>query len=77
MALTGQFRRFGGGFNLFVGCVMMVGLLALGLGIGNLAARSSALLPLIWVHALLPGLLSAWVISGMPGVPTQIRGYAR
>lgn len=77
VSLTGQFRRFGGGFHLFAGCIMMVGLLALGLGIGNLAARSAALLPLIWVHALLPGMVSAWVISGLPGVPTQIRGYAR
>ncbi|MDB5415954.1 MAG: lptF [Rubritepida sp.] len=77
VALTGQFRRFGGGFNLFAGCMLMVGLLAVGLGIGNMAARQTVLLPLIWAHALLPGLVSAWVISGMPGVPDQMRGFAR
>jgi len=77
VALTGQFRRFGGGFNLFIGCLLMVALLALGLSIGNLAARQSALLPLIWLHALLPGAISAWVISGMPGVPDQLRGFTR
>ncbi|WP_424814133.1 LPS export ABC transporter permease LptF [Roseococcus sp. YIM B11640] len=77
VSLSGQFRRFGGGANLFVGCVLMVGLLALGLGIGNLAARQKVLLPLIWAHALLPGMISAWVISGMPGLPSQLRGFAR
>ncbi|UPY36239.1 LPS export ABC transporter permease LptF [Sediminicoccus sp. KRV36] len=77
VSLTGQFRRFGGGFNLFVGCLLMVGLLAVGLSIGNLAARQTVLIPLIWIHALLPGLLSAWVISGMPGVPDQMRGFVR
>lgn len=77
VALSGQFRRFGGGINLFVGSLLMVGLLALGLSIGNLAARQSALIPLIWMHALLPGLASGWVISGMPGVPAQMRGFAR
>ncbi len=77
VALSGQFRRFGGGINLFVGSLLMVGLLALGLSIGNLAARQTALIPLIWLHALLPGLASAWVISGMPGVPEQMRGFAR
>jgi lipopolysaccharide export system permease protein len=77
VSLSGQFRRFGGGINLFVGSLLMVGLLALGLSIGNLAARQTALIPLIWLHALLPGLASAWVISGMPGVPEQMRGFAR
>lgn len=77
VALSGQFRRFGGGVNLFIGCLLMVGLLALGLSIGNLAARETSLIPLIWLHALLPGVASAWVISGMPGVPEQMRGFAR
>ncbi|WPB84663.1 LPS export ABC transporter permease LptF [Sediminicoccus rosea] len=77
VALSGQFRRFGGGINLFIGSLLMVGLLALGLSIGNLAARQSALIPLIWLHALLPGFASAWVISGMPGLPDQMRGFAR
>jgi len=77
VALTGQFRRFGGGVNLMIGCLLMVGLLALGLGIGNLASRQSALVPLIWLHALLPGAIAAWVVSGVPGVPDGLRGFTR
>jgi len=77
VALTGQFRRFGGGVNLMIGCLLMVGLLALGLGIGNLASRQSALVPLIWLHALVPGAIAAWVVSGVPGVPDGLRGFTR
>ncbi len=77
VALTGQFRRFGGGVNLMIGCLLMVGLLALGLSIGNLASRQSALVPLIWLHALLPGAIAAWVVSGVPGVPDGLRGFTR
>lgn len=68
-ALTGQFRRHGGGFRLFTGISVVVVLLAIGLMTGNLAARQNAMIPLIWVDALLPGLVSAWVLSGMPGLP--------
>ncbi|MFN3449927.1 MAG: LPS export ABC transporter permease LptF [Roseococcus sp.] len=76
VALTGQFRRFGGGMRLFMGCAAMVGLLALGLAFGNMAARQNALIPLIWLHALLPGLASAWVLLGAPGVPLRLRRWA-
>ncbi|MBY0336786.1 MAG: LPS export ABC transporter permease LptF [Acetobacteraceae bacterium] len=67
VALTGQFRRHGGGLSLFLGGALVVALLAVGLGIANSAARQPALLPLIWLHAILPGLVSAWVLSGAPG----------
>jgi lipopolysaccharide export system permease protein len=70
-ALTGQFRRHGGGFRLFTGIAVVVGLLAIGLMTSNLAARQNAMIPLIWVHAVLPGLVAAWVLSGMPGLPQQ------
>ncbi|MCU0887263.1 MAG: LPS export ABC transporter permease LptF [Rubritepida sp.] len=73
VALTGEFRRFGGGYRLFVGCALMVGLLAVGLGVGNSAARQNALLPLVWLHAVLPGLLAAWVMAGSPGLPHGLR----
>jgi len=76
VALTGQFRRFGGGLRLFFGCVAMVGLLAAGLAIGNSAARQTALIPLIWLHALLPGLLAGWVLVGSPGLPLRLRRWA-
>jgi lipopolysaccharide export system permease protein len=68
-ALTGQFRRHGGGLRLTAGIAAVVGLLAAGLMAGNLAARQNAMIPLIWLNAVLPGLLAAWVLSGMPGLP--------
>jgi lipopolysaccharide export system permease protein len=40
---------------------------------GNLAARQNALIPLIWANAVLPGLLAAWVLGGMPGLPQPAR----
>ena len=48
---------------------MVVALLAVGLMTGNLAARQNAMIPLIWVNALVPGLVAAWVICGLPGLP--------
>ena len=77
VALTAGFRRHGGGWPLFVGSALMVSLLALGLGIASMAARQPALLALIWLHALLPGLGAAWVLLGMPGVPGRFRAYSR
>jgi lipopolysaccharide export system permease protein len=68
-ALTGQFRRHGGGLRLFTGILVVVALLAIGLMTGNLAARQNAMIPLIWVNALVPGLVAAWAISGLPGLP--------
>jgi lipopolysaccharide export system permease protein len=76
VALTGQFRRFGGGLRLFGGCMAMVGLLAIGLAIGNSAARQNALVPLIWLHALLPGVVAGWVLVGSPGLPLRLRRWA-
>ncbi len=63
VALGGQFRRHGGGFALFLGGAIVVVLLAVGLAIGNAAARQPALIPLIWVHALVPGAVAAWFLS--------------
>ncbi len=55
-ALRGVFRR-NGGLLRPVGAVVAVTLLvALSLGVGNLAARNTALLPLIWAMVLVPGL---------------------
>ncbi len=63
VALGGQFRRHGGGLALFGGVALAVALLAVGLGIGNAAARRPGLIPLIWVHATAPGLVAAWFLS--------------
>lgn len=67
VALTGQFQRYGGGLKLFLGSSLVVGLLAVGLITSSAAARTNSLLPLVWVHAILPGIIAAWVVSGMPG----------
>ncbi|MBX9698624.1 MAG: LPS export ABC transporter permease LptF [Acetobacteraceae bacterium] len=70
-ALTGEFRRHGGGLRLFIGIAVVVALLAAGLMINNLAARQNAMIPLIWLNALAPLLVGLWVMSGMPGVPQR------
>ncbi|MBW6397794.1 LPS export ABC transporter permease LptF [Roseomonas sp. HJA6] len=69
VALTGEFRRHGGGFRIAVGIGMVVALLAFGLTGGNLAARDNVWVPLIWVQALLPGLIALWWMVGAPGWP--------
>ena len=71
VALTGQFRRHGGGLRLATGIGITVGLLAIGLTIGNLATRDNRFVWLIWVHALLPGLVAFWWMIGAPGLPRQ------
>ena len=69
MALTGQFRRHGGGLRLATGVGLVVGLLALGLTIGNLATRDNSFVWLIWLHATLPGVVALWWLVGAPGLP--------
>lgn len=69
VALTGQFRRHGGGLRLAIGVGLVVGLLAAGLTIGNLATRDNSFVWLIWVHATLPGAIAAWWLVGAPGLP--------
>lgn len=68
VALTGEFRRHGGGARIAVGIGLVVGLLAFGLTAGNLAQRDNAWVPLIWVQAVLPGLVAAWwLVAGQGG----------
>ncbi|MCA3371406.1 MAG: LPS export ABC transporter permease LptF [Alphaproteobacteria bacterium] len=71
VALTGQFRRHGGGVGVVLGIGIMVALLALGLTISNAAARRDGLIWLIWLHATLPGVISAWWLAGAPGLPRK------
>jgi lipopolysaccharide export system permease protein len=71
VALTGQFRRHGGGAGVALGIGVMVTLLALGLTIGNAAARRDGLIWLIWLHAALPAVISAWWLGGAPGLPRK------
>jgi lipopolysaccharide export system permease protein len=60
--LTGAFRRNASVLRPLgaVGVVML--LLASQLAVGNLAARNLVLLPLVWVQAILPGLVCGWVL---------------
>ena len=77
VALTAGFRRHGGAFPLAVGSLLMVALLAAGLGIASVAARQPKLIFLIWLHALLPGMASAWVLAGRPGLSERLRAWSR
>ena len=58
--LAGTFHRHGNVLRPLTAVLSVVGLLALGLAISNLAARQTTLIPLIYLHAVLPGLLCAW-----------------
>jgi lipopolysaccharide export system permease protein len=63
-ALGGIFRRHGGVLRPLITVGIMVGLLALGLAFGTLAARDSSLLLLMWLQATVPGLVCAWMLFG-------------
>ena len=60
--LTGTFRRNGGIVRPMVAVGTVVALLAFGLGIDNVAARDNAFIPLIWLHAIVPGLVCGWLL---------------
>ena len=70
-ALATGFRRHGGGMTAMAAIAAVVALLALGLAVGNLAARDNRFIPLIWLHAIGPAVISAWVLSGAPGWPRR------
>lgn len=63
-SLTGTFRRQGGFLRPLASSATVVGLLALGLAIEDLAARHNALISLMWVQAALPGIICAWLLLG-------------
>jgi lipopolysaccharide export system permease protein len=62
--LMGTFRRHGGLLRPAVAVLVVVGLLALGLLLVNLAAKQPAIVPLIWLNAVLPGAVCAWALFG-------------
>ena len=64
--LTGTFRRHGGFLRPLAAVGAVVALLAAGLAIGNLAVRDTALIPLLWLHAIAPGAAAAWALFGPP-----------
>jgi lipopolysaccharide export system permease protein len=63
-SLTGTFRRHGGVIRPLIAILSVVGLLAIGLAVTNLATRNNALIPLIWTQAVLPGIVCAWLLLG-------------
>lgn len=73
--LTGAFRRHGNFLRPLVSVLAVVGLLALGLAVNNLAIRRPELVPLIWVYAVLPGAIVAWLLFGpqIGLVPESVR----
>ena len=60
--LTGSFRRHGNVLRPVAAVLAMVGLLALQLAVSNLAARSTVLLPLVWLAAVAPAVAGSWVL---------------
>ena len=65
--LTGAFRRYGNVLRPVSAVLAVVALLALQLGMANLAARSTALIPLMWVTAAGPALAGAWLLFAPRG----------
>jgi lipopolysaccharide export system permease protein len=62
--LSGTFRRHGSFLRPLVAIAVMVGLLAFGLAMGNMAARDNTMLVMIWLHALMPGVICGWIMFG-------------
>lgn len=62
--LSGTFRRHGSFVRPLAAILAMVVLLAFGLAMSNLAARNIAMLPMMWVHAIAPGIVCAWLLFG-------------
>lgn len=72
-ALGGIFRRHGGIVRPLATIGAMVVLLALGLAFGTLAARDSNLIFLMWLQAIVPGVVCGWLLLG----PSIRRVHAR
>jgi len=62
--LTGAFQRHGNVLRPLAAVLGVVGLLALGLAITGLASRRPELIPLIWLHATLPGAVCGGLLLG-------------
>jgi lipopolysaccharide export system permease protein len=71
--LTGPFRRHGNLLRPSIGVVTMVGLLAVQLLSQDLAARNNAFLAVMWIQAILPGVICAWLLFGPTLETTLVR----
>ena len=74
--LSGAFRRHGGMLRPLVAIMSVVVIEALGLAVDSLAVRHNSLIPLVWMHAALPGVLCAVFLFG-PGLLDRFRPAAR
>jgi lipopolysaccharide export system permease protein len=68
--LNGSFRRSGNFLRPLASVLTMVALLAVGLTAQSVATRAPALVPLIWLQAILPGIVSAWLLFWPAFSPT-------
>lgn len=62
--LMGGFSRHGNILRPLAAVMIVVALMAAGLAVANVAQRVPALIPLIWVVAVLPGLVGGWLLIG-------------
>ncbi len=62
--LGGAFSRHGALARPLIAILTVVALLALGLTVQSVASRDPALIPLIWIETILPGLVCAGVLFG-------------
>lgn len=60
--LAGGFRRGGNLVRPAAAVMALVGLIGAGLAVPSLATRDLALIPLVWIEAVLPGLVCAWLL---------------
>ena len=70
--LTGAVRRHGHLLRPAAAIVVMVALLAAGLAASSVATRNTALIPLVWAQALLPGLAAAWIMFVPPAAERRM-----
>jgi lipopolysaccharide export system permease protein len=71
--LTGAFQRHGGIIRPLASVFTVVLLVALGLTIDGLAARDNALIPLIWLRAVVPGAACAVILFAPTTWPSRRR----
>ena len=71
--LGGPFRRHGGLLRPAAAVTAMVLLLAAELAVDNLAAKNNVWIPLIWVQAVVPGLIAGWLLF-RPQFTWSLRG---
>jgi len=60
--LASGFSRRGNAGRIAIAVAIAAGLVASGVTVQNLAARETALVPLIWIHAVVPGLVALWLL---------------